>query len=159
MQIHRLPSCLFCLAVVMGLVIAPGCGDGRPARVPTSGQVLIDGQPLKFGFVRFLPESSRGSGGELDANGRFTLTCFEPGDGATLGVHRIEVSACEGLSATRFKWHAPKKYAAYSTSGLQQEIKGPNDNLVINLTWAGGKPFVEVEESGGTDAGASRKKL
>jgi hypothetical protein len=143
---------------MMGLGVAAGCGDGRPVRVPVAGQVLIDGQPLKYGFVRFLPENSRSSGGELDANGHFTLTCFEPNDGATLGMHRIEVSACEGLSATKFKWHAPKKYAAYSTSGLQQEIKGPADDLVINLTWDGGKPFVETEEAGTGDAWAARKK-
>jgi hypothetical protein len=158
MQIQRLLSCLFCIVVATGLVLAPGCSDGRPARVPVSGQVLIDGQPLKYGFVRFLPEGSRGSGGELNANGHFTLTCFEPNDGATLGVHRVEVSACEGLTATKFKWHAPKKYAAYSTSGLQQDITGPNNNLIIELTWNGGKPFVEVEEGGGTDAWAVRKK-
>jgi hypothetical protein len=108
--------------------------------------------------VRFLPTGARGSGGALDENGRFTLTCFDPNDGATVGVHRVEVSACEGLSTTKFKWHAPKKYASYATSGLQQEIKGPNDKLVINLTWDGGQPFVEVEESGASDAWAARKK-
>jgi hypothetical protein len=41
------------------------------------------------------------------------------------------------------KWHAPKKYFRYKSSGLTEEITGPTDSLVINLTWDGGKPFVE----------------
>ena len=28
-----------------------GCDDGRPKRVPVSGQVLIDGEPLRGGIV------------------------------------------------------------------------------------------------------------
>lgn len=158
MRFHRLLSSLYSLVIAIGLAVIAGCGDGRPARVPVSGQVLIDGQPLTYGFVRFLPEGTRGSGGQLDSDGRFALTCFEPNDGATLGMHRVEVYACEALSPTKFKWHAPKKYASYAISGLQQEIKGPNDKLVINLTWEGGRPFVEVEESGAGDAWAARKK-
>jgi hypothetical protein len=155
---HRLLRSISWIPLAAGLTIVVGCSDGRPSRVPVSGKVLIDGQPLKYGFVRFLPANTRGSGGALDENGRFTLTCYDPNDGATLGVHRVEVSACEGLSATKFRWHAPKKYAAYSTSGLQQEVIGPADNLVINLTWGGGKPFDEVEEAASGDAWAARKK-
>ena len=58
-------------------------------------------------------------------------------------AHRVEVDGSESLSATQLKWHAPKKYFRYRTSELTQEITGPTDSLVINLTWDGGKPFVE----------------
>lgn len=62
-----------------GLVFAAaGCGDGRPERVPISGQVLLDGQPLTYGYVRFVPEGARASGGGLDENGRFVLGCLRP---------------------------------------------------------------------------------
>ena len=60
-----------------------------------------------------------------------------------MGKHRIEIAASEPLSPTRIRWHAPKKYADFKSSELTEEITGPIDSLVINLTWAGGKTFVE----------------
>lgn len=120
-----------------------GCGDGRPTRLAVSGQVLIDGKPLSYGHVRFVPKGARPSGGRLDEQGRFTLSCYGENDGIVPGVHRVEVNAGEPLSATTIKWHAPKKYFRYTISGLEQEITDSTDSLVINLTWDGGKPFVE----------------
>jgi hypothetical protein len=127
----------------IGSVCLLGCGDGRPKRVHVSGKVLIDGQPLKIGYVQFIPQGARPAGGKIDSEGHFALTCFEPGDGAVPGVHRVTVTASEFVSSTATRWFAPKKYNDVSKSGLQQEITGPTDEVVINLTWDGGKPFVE----------------
>lgn len=129
----------------LGLVAA-GC-NRNPTRVPVSGQVLIDGEPLVHGQVAFIPESGRPSSGVLDEQGRFTLSSFAPNDGAALGVHQIAVIAQEALSDTETKWHAPKKYANHETSGLTWEITGPTDSVVINLSWEGGKPFVEIDKA------------
>lgn len=120
-----------------------GCGDGRPTRLAVSGQVLIDGKPLTYGHIRFVPYGARPSGGKLDENGRFTLSCYGENDGIVPGVHRVEVNAAEPLSDKLVKWHAPKKYFRYTFSGLEQEITESTDSLVIDLTWDGGKPFVE----------------
>jgi len=128
------------------LATVAGC-NRNPERVAVSGQVLIDGEPLRYGQVVFVPKGSRPSTADLDENGRFTLTSFDPNDGAALGVHRIAVFANEQLDQTRTKWHAPRKYSFYNSSGLTQEITGPTDSLVINLTWEGdeqGKPYIEV---------------
>jgi len=111
--------------------------------------VLIDGKPLQHGVVRFVSPNDRPSGGLLDKDGRFTLTCFEPNDGAVRGKHQIAVSADERLSEARVHWHAPKKYADYQKSGLTQEISEPSDSIKIELTWDGGKPFDEVDDSQG----------
>lgn len=137
-------SILPALFVALAAIAVLGCSDGRPSRVPISGRVLIDGQPLKYGSVRFTPENARMSGGMLDSEGRFSLSCFERNDGAVSGLHRVTIAAGETLSPTKVRWHAPKKYSDLGTSGLTQEIKGPDDNLVINLTWGGGKPFDEA---------------
>jgi len=135
------------LLLAIGLA---GCGDGRPERVPVAGQVLIDGKPLTLGYIRFVPADARPSGGQIGADGRFTLTCYDGQDGAVLGPHRIEVAAGEDLSQNAKRWHAPKKYADATTSGLGQEVTGPTDSLVINLTWDGKAPYVErVESEGG----------
>jgi hypothetical protein len=147
---------------LMVLFVAIGC-NSRPSRVPVSGKVLIDGEPLKFGAVVFAPEGGRQSSGIIDATGNFKLTCFEPGDGALIGKHHVQVLASDSINNTTVKWHAPKKYADRQTSGLVQEIEGPTDSVVINLTWKGNtpdKPFTEhVDTSAAEEAfGARRKK-
>lgn len=129
--------------VVLSLVTSPGCGDGRPDRYPVSGQVLIDGVPLTYGYVKFVPQGSRPAGGYVDEQGRFTLGCYEKNDGAIPGTHQVEIDAAESISSTERKWHAPKKYSSYATSGITQEVLEPIDSLVINLTWDGKKPFTE----------------
>jgi hypothetical protein len=133
-------------ATVVSLT-AIGCGDDRPDRVPVSGQVLIDGKPLSYGYVNVLPEKDRASGGQLDENGRFSLSCFEFDDGVVVGTHGIEIIAREPIGEDKLKWHAPKKYADVDTSGLSETFAEPNDSLIINLTWDGKKgPFVEIVE-------------
>lgn len=136
--------------VVIAIVVASllvGCGDGRPARVPVAGQVLIDHEPLRYGSIRFIPPSGRASVGKLDEDGRFKLACFEPEDGALIGTHQVEITAGESLSPTSIHWHAPKKYASHHTSGLVVEVDQPTDSVVINLTWDGGSSFVERLDS------------
>lgn len=128
----------FCL-----LLLFAGCGDGRPQRVPVSGLVLIDGAPVTHGTIRFIPNNARASVGNLGSDGHFTLTCFDGLDGAVLGSHRIEVAASEIRGENTLRWHAPKRYADVNTSGLTAEITGPTNDLVINLSWVGGKMFDE----------------
>lgn len=132
-----------CLAVLAAVGVLSGCGDGRPSRVPVAGQVLIDGKPLTYGYVKFVKQGSRPAGGYVDEQGRFKLSCYTRDDGAIPGVYQVEVNAGESLSSTQRKWHAPKKYARYDVSGLTQEITEPTDSVVINLSWDGGKPFTE----------------
>jgi hypothetical protein len=137
------------LIALLTCLLLAGCGESRQELVPVSGQVLIDGQPLKFGVVRFIPENGRPSGGNLDANGKFSLTCYEPGDGVAPGRQQIEVLAGETLSATQMRWYAPKKYTSCGTSGLEEKIDGPTDSVVIKLSWEGGAPYVETVSNEG----------
>ncbi len=125
------------------LFLAAGCGDGRPTRVTVSGQVLIDGKPLTVGTVKFVPAGARPSSGKLDEHGRFTLTCYDGGDGVVPGTHRAQISSMEVISASKVRWLAPPKYADFRTSGLSYEINEPTDDLKIELTWDGGKPFIQ----------------
>ncbi|HTQ40412.1 MAG TPA: hypothetical protein VMJ32_15410 [Pirellulales bacterium] len=132
------------MAAGCALIATMGCGDGRPVRVPVSGHVLIDGKPLAYGYVTFAPKDSRASSGGLDKDGKFVLSCFESGDGAVTGKHRVTVVSHEPIGAEILKWHAPKKYADFDSSGLTQEITGPTDSITINLTWDGQPgPFTE----------------
>lgn len=135
----------FCLLIGLS-PLTIGCSDGRPERVPVSGVVKIDGVPLTQGSITFLPAKGRVSFGQLDDQGRFELMTYEPGDGAPLGVSKVAVAGRESLSETQARWLAPKKYSEHATSDLEVDITGPTDDLVIDLTWDGGKPFIETDK-------------
>jgi hypothetical protein len=138
------------LLVAILFTVIPACDDGRLERVPIAGTVLIDGKPVQHGIVRFFPAAGRPSSGNLDENGRFVLTCFKEGDGTVLGHHRVAIFGYEQLNAKQTRWEVPRSYADPSTSGIEQDITGPKDDIVINLTWGNGKPFIiesAVDES------------
>jgi hypothetical protein len=145
-QQRKLPPWWHVAVLTAVAALSAGCSDGRPTRVPVSGQVLIDGQPLTVGNIKFVPDGARASSGKLDSQGRFTLTCYDGEDGVVPGRHRAQISAMEVISASKVKWLAPPKYADFRTSELEFEINEPTDDLKITLTWEGsppGKPFVQ----------------
>ncbi|MBN2296235.1 MAG: hypothetical protein JXM70_27645 [Pirellulales bacterium] len=131
------------VTVVILIPTLLACGDGRPKRVPVSGIVTIDGKPLTCGFITLKPKDARPSTGNIGKDGRFTLTCFEKGDGAVEGTHAVAVNAFEQLNSNTLRWHAPKKYSNPNTSGKTVTIDGPTDSLTIELSWEGGRPFDE----------------
>ncbi len=134
-------SATLCVFAASAIALG-GCSDGRPARVPVSGTIKIDGKPLPYGIVRFVPSEGRAAIGPIDREGRFTLTCYEPADGVAPGNYKIAIKATEPVG-NRVKWHAPKKYASHKTSGLSRQIESSTDSLEIEISWDGGKPFTE----------------
>ncbi|HMO85216.1 MAG TPA: hypothetical protein PKC18_09885 [Lacipirellulaceae bacterium] len=140
---HWLPSLATGAALLLLPALLTGCSDGRPTRVPVSGIVTIDGQPLPYGNIKFVPSGARPSAGKIDENGRFKLTCYDGDDGVVVGRHRVAISASKILSESKIQWYAPKKYADFRTSELEFDIDAPIDDLKIELTWNGGKAFVE----------------
>lgn len=76
-----------------------------------------------------------------------TLASHNLQSGVALGKHRIEVSASEMIDEETIRWHAPKKYASFRSSNLEEDIKGDVDSLVIELTWDGVEgPIIEGPE-------------
>jgi hypothetical protein len=136
----RVPSLI---VAVCCAVLASGCDD-RPTRVPVSGIVLIDGQPLTRGNIKFVPENGRPSAGQIGADGRFTITCYDGNDGALPGKHRVQVASNRGISDSKIEWFAPPAYADFRTSGLAVEVTEPVDDLKIELTWGDQKgPYID----------------
>lgn len=126
------------LRVVLGPLLvfaAVGCGTGRPAVVPASGRVLMNGKPLVGvgGFVRVVPVNARVAIGAIDkATGGFTLTTFERDDGCVRGTHGVAVIA-NAMEGERLVWILPEKYADAATSGLTVTVDGPSADLTIEL--------------------------
>ena len=86
-------SLLFLLAMVLG------CGDNRPTLVPIKGKLTLDGKPVPFKHVKFLPVNVTpgiGGGGVTDKNGDFSLIANRPGSvkdeaGVPPGAYRVVV--------------------------------------------------------------------
>lgn len=138
-----------CMATIFvtSLCSIVGCGDGRPECFPFKGKVLIDDKPLPCGTIRVIPQNARPAIGIIQPDGSFTLKTFEGGDGVVAGTHPVAILAVEQLGSNKQKWHAPKKYAMPETSGLTITVNASNDSVLpIQLTWDGGKPFIEVLE-------------
>lgn len=90
-----------------------------------------------------IPADQRPAGGDIGPDGRFTLSSYELNDGVVTGTHKVTVQATEHLDERTTRWLAPKKYGDAATSGLTVTIDQATDDLVIELTWDGKKPFIE----------------
>jgi hypothetical protein len=131
------------ILLLLMLTLLAGCDD-RPTRVPVSGIVTIDGQPLGRGNIKFVPASGRPSAGAIGEDGRFTLTCYDGNDGALLGTHRVQVAANRIISDSKIEWFAPPKYANFRTSEITVDVTEPVDDLKIELSWGKQKgPYIE----------------
>ncbi len=120
------------IAVALLLTLV-GCSDGRPDRVPVSGRVLLDGKPLTVGFVRLVPPDARAATGRIGEDGSFHVTTFDTGDGAVTGAHKVAVVAYDENSPGEYRPLIPDKYVRPETSGLEIQIDGPTDDLIIEL--------------------------
>ncbi len=136
-------ACGWLPAVIAATILMTGCSEGRVQRVPVSGRVLIDGEPLTQGFIQVVPADERAASGEIGPDGRFQLTTYDKNDGCVVGTHKVSVIANESQGPNAMKWFAPKKYADTETSELTLEVSEPRDDVEILLSWDGGKPFVE----------------
>jgi hypothetical protein len=128
-----------------------GCGRGpaRPAVFPAGGIVRYQGHPLSGAQVSFLvPGVPRLSTGITDEQGRFTLTTFEPGDGAVAGDQVVIVSlpreraksdseqdyaaAMQALRKPVAQRRGPAaKYANPATSGLRETVTADGSNQFV----------------------------
>jgi len=126
---------------------AIGCGGGSDkfATTKVSGTVMLNGQPVTGGSLTFSPMASdpkikpgKGASGEVQSSGAFTLTTYQPGDGAIIGKHRITYSApVPETPAVPEGGHAappPKSpFAGAVPKQPEVEIKAGENKLTIEL--------------------------
>jgi hypothetical protein len=139
------------LVACVGIVfLVTGCGPSRPKTAPVSGVVTLDGKPVAGASVMLTPDDGgRPALGESDAEGKFALATFEPGDGALVGKHHVTVRKVEisgvqadrdGLSGqpmrggVREKWVIPKKYSNSKEWDHTVEVKSGMEPLKLELT-------------------------
>jgi hypothetical protein len=136
---------LWAILFTFYVVSINGCGDDLPKRVPVSGHVFFDGQPLETGTLTFQTPGQRIAYALLGTGGKFTVTTFTENDGIIPGKHKVAVISKEVINANTQKWFVPKKYSETSTSGLEIDVTGPNNDIKFDLKSEPGQkyPFVE----------------
>lgn len=152
-QLHGLtllwPGRLLVSLGTLFMIVVAGCGGSdadHPPTYETTGTVTLDGKPVEGAHVTY-----RGEGdpvqiayGTTDAEGHFTLTTFENGDGAVEGNYAVKIMKLEektgGAEAGSVppggptaappppKSLIPKQYSSFETSGFTATVTpdGPN---------------------------------
>ena len=128
----------FVLVLALVGAVCAGCGGGNShglTLAPVSGVVTYRGQPLVDAQVVFLPETpgQLPAMGITDVQGKYELLTIVPGDGASLGKHRVTVTARQNIAApagpvvpgagASGAALIPEKYFSFDTSGLTAEVK------------------------------------
>jgi hypothetical protein len=129
------------VAVLAGIVctLAAGCSDnGRVPVYPVRGQVLLNGKPLAEAIVTFHLQDASASdalpSAHTDAEGRFALTSYEPGDGAPAGAYAISLVCFraqpirKGVESPALNV-VPTRYANAATSKLTATVVAGNNEL------------------------------
>jgi hypothetical protein len=128
------------LAVTIG-----GCGSSapdRPATVPVKGKVTYKGQPVTKGTVSFQPDQGSPATAEIQPDGTYSLSTFQPGDGAVPGHYRVGIIA-NTADPTMIpgstpgykppKDLVPKKYNDPMTSGLEATVSKDGKDVDLDL--------------------------
>jgi len=135
-------------ALLSALVGVTGCGIKR---IPTSGTVTLDGQPVTEGVLQFIPDVSKGTTYRVScsgpiSNGKWNLATSgmeraDTGTGAPTGWFKVIYTLPnEGSKAPGATGTAPNKVAAKyrqeSTTPISIELTDPPpaDGYKIELT-------------------------
>jgi hypothetical protein len=128
-----------CGLILLGVV---GCGQGTMAKV--SGTVTWQGKPVPDAMVAFVHKNRPGATGRTDAAGRFSLTTFQPGDGAHFGSFRVAIepfkpgsgpdaappSPLERPKPAPERKDIPEVYRSPATSPLTAEVVAGKMNVI-----------------------------
>jgi hypothetical protein len=133
------------LVIMLGVLPLGGCGSRVPAlpqAVAARGKVLLpNGQPLRGGRIEFsrLDPPKVDAFGDVAADGSFTLTTYQPDDGAVPGRYVVSISPYNyrHKSGNPVKVEGagqiPSKYLEAGTSGLEVEITEGENVLEVKL--------------------------
>jgi hypothetical protein len=80
--------------VVLSGVLALGCGGGNSDFTPVSGTVKLDGEPIGYAILTFMPEKggTHGGTGMSGSDGRYVVVGPQGQKGLTVGSYKVVVS-------------------------------------------------------------------
>jgi hypothetical protein len=95
-QLFSLGCCMFSASLLVG------CGGGaeHPELIPVTGTVMYNDAPVAGAEVSFFAVGAPRAAFDItDAEGKYSLTMFDPGDGTMAGENIITVTKLEGGQA------------------------------------------------------------
>lgn len=118
-------------------LFAAGCSGNTPA-VPTwpvEGRVLFDGKPPVGAQVVFHSAASNGAAsihpmGQVDSEGKFTLTTFAANDGAPEGDYDVTVVWWVAKNDRAAQNRLPARYQQPARSGLRAKVTAGASNAL-----------------------------
>ncbi|MCO6044748.1 hypothetical protein NG895_12595 [Aeoliella sp. ICT_H6.2] len=140
--------------LISSLLLVAGCDSG-PDTAQVSGLIVFDGEKVPKGTISFYPVGGgRPASGQIQSDGTYKLSTFDPGDGALLGEHKVAIESKEvsgnapkpkslkeevanpgasAVSNTTVTWIVPEKYAAVATSELTATVSEGDNKIDFNL--------------------------
>jgi len=115
---------------------------GRQKTYRVQGVVTYNGNPVEEATVVFnSPTENRAASATTDAQGRFNLTTFEPGDGAVAGKHQVLITKIRVDRGPPRDPEStppppkeisllPAKYGKFQTSGLSADVTASGENRI-----------------------------
>jgi hypothetical protein len=103
-------------------------GYKRPKIGKVQGKVTLNGTPLAAAHVIFEPtdnENGALASAVTDDDGNFTLTSYDPSDGASVGTHRVVIiKGADGV---------PHKFSKRETTPLSAEVNSGDNTIDFEL--------------------------
>ena len=120
------------MVAALALTLSAGCG-GRdlPDLAPVQGTVTLDGEPMPYLMVQFLPEGGgRPSTGTTDNQGHYELTYVAGEMGAKVGMNKVEILFVwpDGEPTPGIEDMVPEKYKGQNTT-LSFDVKAGENNV------------------------------
>src|SRR5262245_4842646 len=87
--------------LVAALAGLAGCGPGNGLTLGrVHGTISVEGEPVRFGYVTFMPDSAAGTNGppatsSIREDGSFVISTEQSDDGAIVGTHKVAVIALD----------------------------------------------------------------
>ena len=140
---------LIALVACFGLLGLSGCLNGGNSDLGTvTGVVTVDGEPINYATVTFMPTQGRASVGLTDADGAYNLVYVIGQDGALIGQHSVTVTTRvvkegsyddeaedpkESVRKTGRKELLAKKYCDRNATELTATVKAGKNEIDFDL--------------------------
>ena len=139
------------LPVALGLAALAGCGPGHGLDLGrVSGKVTYRGEPIRYGFVTFQPDSAKKTDGPpamstIGQDGSYALTTQDADDGALVGFHKVGIIALdpepiEGADAPDPQ-ESPKEFMAAKGARPKVAPRAKAKDAVPSFTSRNGKRY------------------
>ena len=144
MRVFQFCSILLCAAVLM---LSSGCGGTNDGKVDVSGKVTLDGAAVEGATVTIRADGGEYGSGRTRADGTYTMRLkpgeykvqitkkdISPVDPAKIASGSGPDAKAPSQNAAPPKDLLPKKYGAYSSSGLTVSVTGAMADCNFDLT-------------------------